>query len=189
LIGHKLDAEKVEKKVPQNLSGLDLQLSILEPLFKETAGPWIFSSVMPSAADAVLYYQLRWGKDIASGRLIDNLTGGGTMDIELEGTESVFNTERYPSVCKWFEEFESYVGKLPLVGKNITEHEVLQKLKARSESTKTARVPVPLLPTAAPPHIKLDSENGLLPGVKVSVAPDDTGRAEYVPSLGTFYNC
>lgn len=164
----------------ENFSGLDLQLSILEPLFKETAGPWIFSTQTPSAADAVLYYQLRWGKDIASGQLIENLTGGGTKNIELEGTESVFNTKRYPTLCNWFEEFEGYVEKLPVVEKKITEHKALQTLKAHIESTRIAQVPVPLIPTAAPPHVKLDSKNGLLSGVKVSVVPDDTGRAEYI---------
>lgn len=35
-----------------------------------------------------------------------------------------------------------------------------------------------LLPTPAPAHEELDKKAGLVPGVKVSVAPDDTGRDE-----------
>jgi hypothetical protein len=35
-----------------------------------------------------------------------------------------------------------------------------------------------LLPTPAKPHFDLDRKTGLVSGVKVSVAPDDTGRDE-----------
>ncbi len=35
-----------------------------------------------------------------------------------------------------------------------------------------------LTPTSAKPHYKVDKKLGLLPGIKVSVAPDDTGRDE-----------
>ena len=35
-----------------------------------------------------------------------------------------------------------------------------------------------VLPTPAEPHFDLDRKTGLVPGVKVSVAPDDTGRDE-----------
>jgi hypothetical protein len=35
-----------------------------------------------------------------------------------------------------------------------------------------------VLPTPAKPHFDLDRKTGLVPGTKVSVAPDDTGRDE-----------
>jgi hypothetical protein len=35
-----------------------------------------------------------------------------------------------------------------------------------------------VLPTPAKPHFDLDRKTGLVPGVKVSVVPDDTGRDE-----------
>lgn len=40
-----------------------------------------------------------------------------------------------------------------------------------------------LLLTPAPQHVEFDRKSGLLPGVQVSVAPDDTGRDD--PTLGT----
>ena len=40
-----------------------------------------------------------------------------------------------------------------------------------------------LLPTPAPQHVEFDRKLGLLPGVQVTVAPDDTGRGD--STLGT----
>jgi glutathione S-transferase len=176
LIGHKLDPEKLEKKIPLNLSGLDMQLSMLEPLFNDDMGePWIFSTRAPSAADISLYYQLKWGNDIAAGRYISDLTGGGTEDTDTVGAASVFNPKRYPGICKWFEAFTKYIEGLPDVEKKITEEEGLEILK---KSKKLESTDIPLIPTAAPPHKELDTRNGLHVGGKVSVAPDDTGRNE-----------
>jgi glutathione S-transferase len=176
LIGHKLDPEKLEKKIPLNLSGLDLQLSLLEPLFRNKTGPWIFSTKTPSAADIALYYQLKWGNDIAAGRYIANLTGGGTSDTDTDGTTSVFNPKRYPGLSKWFAAFTQYIDGLPIVESTIGDEEGLEILKRGTNAA--VRSDIPLLPTPAPSHLELDSENGLKMGIKVSVFPDDTGRNE-----------
>jgi hypothetical protein len=40
-----------------------------------------------------------------------------------------------------------------------------------------------LVPAAVAQHLVLDKQRGLLPGVLVSVAPDDTGRGN--PTVGT----
>jgi glutathione S-transferase len=176
LIGHKLDPEKLEKKVPLNLSSLDLQLSLLEPLFNEdTKGPWIFSTEAPSAADISLYYQLKWGNDIAAGRYIGDLTGGGTPDTDEAGAISVFNPRRYPRLSKWFQAFSDYIDRMPDVGRTITDKEGLQIL---IKSTSPGLQEIPLIPTPAPPHTELDARNSLHVGVEVFVAPDDTGRSE-----------
>ena len=51
LIGHPIDADKLEKKIPENLLNLDMQLSILEPLFASTTdGGFVFSTPKPSLA-------------------------------------------------------------------------------------------------------------------------------------------
>ncbi|KAK5283474.1 hypothetical protein LTR16_005448 [Cryomyces antarcticus] len=46
-----------------------------------------------------------------------------------------------------------------------------------------AAADAPLVPTPVQAHEELDAKNGLLPGTKVSVAPDDTGRDD--PTFGT----
>ena len=175
LIGHKLDPDKLERKVPQNLSGLDLHLSILEPLFKDNDGPWIFSTDRPSLADIALFYQLEWGNDIAAGRGIENLTAGETYDSSAQGATPVFNAQRYPNLMRWFDAFRSYLGRLP----NVEVREANSPENAlRAIGGYVFGKEIPLLPTSAPPHAELDANNGLLPRAAVSVAPDDTGRAE-----------
>lgn len=175
LIGHKLDPDKLERKVPQNLSGLDLHLSILEPLFKDTDGPWIFSTNRPSLADIALFYQLEWGNNIAAGRGTENLTGGETYDSSAQGATLVFNAQRYPNLMRWFDTFRLYLSRLP----NVEMREVDSPENAlRATRDYVFGKEIPLLPTSASPHVELDENNGLLPGAVVSVAPDDTGRAE-----------
>lgn len=178
LIGHKLDADKLESKIPQNLSGLDLQLSILEPLFAETnkQRQWVLSTEKPSLADVALFYQLDWGNDIAAGRGTKNLTGGGTYDEQVAlGATPVFNAERYPNLYRWFEAFRRYHNGLPSLETRLEEDPEIALKKIREFSIPSA---VPLLPTSVSPHVELDSKNGLVPGAEVSVAPDDTGREE-----------
>jgi glutathione S-transferase len=176
LIGHKLDPEKLEKKIPLNLSGLDLQLSLLEPLLSgDMTGSWIFSTEAPSAADIALYYQLKWGNDIAAGRYIGDLTGGGTPDTNEAGAVSVFNPERYPGLSKWFHKFADYMEQMPVVERTISEEEGLEIL---TKSVSSGSAEIPLVPTPASPHTDLDARNSLRVGVKVLVAPDDTGRSE-----------
>ncbi|TID18907.1 hypothetical protein E6O75_ATG06028 [Venturia nashicola] len=177
LIGHKLNAAKLAKKTPQNLSSLDLHLSILESQFAESKGGWIFATDKPSLADVALWYQLRWGIDIAAGNGINNLTGGGTADRGEDGTGSVFNEKRYPYLWRWFHAFEKYIESLPIMLKDCSEYEATKMLK-EYEGDK-----MELLRTPASPHLDLDGQNGLVAGAKVSVAPDDTGRNN--PTLGT----
>lgn len=168
LIGHKLNAAKLANKTPQNLSSLDLHFSILEPQFAE--GGWIFATDKPSLADIALWYQLRWGIDIAAGKGINNLTGGGTRDQSKDVTGSVFNEKRYPHLWRWFYAFEKHIESLPVMLKDCSEAEAAKILEEyRGEKMDFLRTP-------ATPHWDLDSQNGLVTGVKVSVAPDDTGR-------------
>jgi glutathione S-transferase len=90
LIGHVLDADKLEKKVDGNLGRLDLQLGLFEDWLAEGKGRgWLFDTETPSMADVSLYYQLDWGKEIASGKGIGDLTGGGTEDTNTVGMGEV----------------------------------------------------------------------------------------------------
>ena len=179
--------------MPSNLSGLDLHLvrtsssssskiadltnvqSILEPQFVLGSSPWIFSTPHPSLVDISLYYQLDWGNNIAAGRGLNNLTGGGTEDTNTEGATSVFNAERYPALYKWFKTMKEHFEGLPSTETKVTEPEpALKQLRDfKPETSKSS-----LIPTPAKPHFDLDKKLGLVPGVKVSVAPDDTGRDE-----------
>lgn len=170
LIGHKLNAAKLAKKTPQNLSSLDLHFSILEPQFAESKEGWIFATDKPSLADIALWYQLRWGIDIAAGKGIYNLTGGGTTDQAKDVTGSVFNEERYPRLWRWFHAFEKHIESLPTMLKDCSEDEAVNILKGYKGEN------MDLLLTPANPHWDLDGQNGLVSGAKVSVVPDDTGR-------------
>lgn len=193
LIGHTLDAEKLGRKVVQNLSGLDLQLSLIEELFssppiasegeKETR-KWIFTDAeTPSLADVAVWYQLDWGEKISRGEGIHNLTGGGTRDGDGEGIQSVFNKDRYPGLTAWFERFRDFMANLPNVESRIEKDDNagVEKALQRLKQT-TLKGEVPLLPTPTPPHAELDARNGLVAGVEVTIAPDDTGRDS--PTLG-----
>lgn len=127
-----------------------------------------------------MYYQLRWGLDIAAGKGIYNLTAGGTKDTEDDITGSVFNEERYPGVWNWFHALESYLKSLPDLEKTVDSDtkewkEALKVSQAFSDENL-------LVPTSAGEHPKLDAQRDLVPGVSVSIAPDDTGRDD--PTLG-----
>lgn len=180
LIGHKLDADKLEKKVPENLSRLDMQLSILEPLFANEDTPWIFSTSSPSLADISVYYQLSWGSDIAAGKLISNLTGGGTSDTNNVGATAVFNAKRYPALFTWYTTMTRYIENLSSTEKKDPDFkEVVQLMKDSPSLGKKSL----LLPTPRSSHVELDQKTGLVEGAMVSVAPDDTGRSD--PTVGT----
>jgi glutathione S-transferase len=175
LIGHRLDPEKLEKKIPQNLSNLDLQLSLFEDLFREADDEWVFWTPTPSLADISIFYQLSWGMDMASGKGIYNLTGGGTPDTAADsGAKSVFNAERYPATWLWFERFKVHMQRLPDVEKVIDDKEAERLLEGIPDTGPK------VLPTPAKPHDQLDARGGLVPGAVVSITPDDTGRDEYV---------
>ena len=111
LIGHKLNPDKLEKKVPSNLSGMDLQLSLLEPLFVP-GKKWVFDGEEPSAADVALFF-LDWAEQISRGQGVKDLTGGSAPDGGGEGMGSVLNKERYPGIFAWWQRFGAYLAKLP----------------------------------------------------------------------------
>jgi hypothetical protein len=153
---------------------------MLEPLVSQANNtPWLFSTPEPSLADISLYYQLAWGLDVAAGRGIENLTGGGTRDTKGAGVEG-FNTQRYPGLTRWFGHIRDYLDCLPSKETIVTDEcDVLQKIKACEGP---ARQPE-LLPTAAPQLMELDDALGLMVGSLVSAAPADTGRSS--PTVGT----
>ncbi|KAK5945622.1 hypothetical protein PMZ80_002827 [Knufia obscura] len=183
LIGHKLDADKLERKVPKNLAGLDTFLSILEPLFAGEEG-WLLGGEKPSAADVSLYYQLDWGERISRGEGIEDLTGGGTADGFGQGMREVFNSGRYPSLLGWYERFRKYIDGSPSTETRVERgdekgvDEVMKRLEQSGSSEK-----VPLLPTPCASLETLEKRNGLDIGKKVSVAPQDTGQN--YPTVGT----
>jgi len=181
LIGHPLNPDKLEKKVPENLSRLDMQLSILEPLFTtRDNSPWIFSAATPSLADISLYTQLSWGVDIAKGHLINNLTGGGTSDTNTEGAAAVFNATRYPGVWTWYKMMRHYLDNLQSTEDKDPDFGGVLKQMRKSPTLGRKSL---LLPTPRNTHAELDGKCGIVEGAMVSVAPDDTGRAD--PTIGT----
>ena len=177
LIGHPIDAAKLAKKIPENLSGLDMQLSILEPSLAEADAqhPWLFSTATPSLADIALFTQLNWGAEISAGTGASDLTGGARdPDSTAQGAAPVFNALRYPRVFGWFEAFRAFHDGLPSVEtRRVDPEPALAKVRAEALLDT-----VPLLPTPVFPHAELDRRNGLVEGALVSVAPDDTGRAK-----------
>lgn len=182
LIGHKLDPNKLEQKVPRNLVSLDTYLSVLEPMFEGDG--WVLGTKKPSLADVSLYYQLEWGRNISRGIGIDDLTGGGTSDGTGEGMEPVFNKERYPGLHSWYVRFEEHVGNLPVVEERVEkgdEKGVRDVMKRLNEAERSEEVL--LLPTPKKRSEDLESRLGFKFGAKVSVAPDDTGRGD--PTVGT----
>lgn len=177
LIGHPIDADKLEKKIPENLSKMDMQLSMFEPMFdNEDDGSWIFSTSAPSLADISLYYELSWASDIASGKTTEHITQGETSDGELEGATPVFNAQRYPRLFAWYRMMERYMESLPDVESKAPADfgEVLKSMKEAPALGKKSL----LLPTPRSTHADLDKKCGLTEGVVISIAPDDTGRNE-----------
>lgn len=182
LIGHKLDPNKLEQKVPRNLVSLDTYLSVIEPMFEE--GGWALGTSKPSLADVSLYYQLEWGRNISRGIGIEDLTGGGTGDGTGEGMEAVFSSDRYPGLVGWYHRFKDYVDKLPVVEGRIEKEDVKGVDGVMKQLAETQRSEgVLLLPTPNDRAEDLESRLGLKIGAKVSVAPDDTGRGD--PTVGT----
>lgn len=184
LIGHKLDPKKLKAKVPQNLAAFDLHLSLLEPAFVGPDAKWVFQTETPSLGDVSLYYQIRWGVDIASGKGVYNLTGGGTSDTATNITASVWNEERYPGLWRWLHRFEAYIDSLPNPEVVVPRRDLRWKEQvSKANFWEEERL---LVPTAVPPHGDLDRRRGLVPGVMASVVPDDTGRGD--PTVGKLVN-
>jgi hypothetical protein len=178
LIGHPLNAAKLAAKLPQHLSNLDLHLSLLEPTLQSAT--WAIPTKTPSLADLSLYYQLRWGMDIAAGKGVYNLTGGNVQESGEDVTSLVFNEGRFPGIWRWFHAFEAHVASLPdlettVDGDSAEWKAELQRAELWPEDL--------LLVPAADQNELLDERRGLVPGVMVSIAPDDTGRGD--PTVGS----
>lgn len=119
--------------------------------------------------------------DIGAGRGIGDLSGGGASDTDDDVVGQVFNGKRYPGLMRWFGAFEKYVGGLPDTQVTVPEGDTQWKEALR-------RTPLLgdedlLVPSAVAPHEALDTRRGMVPGVGVSVVPDDTGRGN--PTKGT----
>jgi hypothetical protein len=170
--------EKLQAKIPDNLSNLDLHLSMLEPMFR--SGTWAIPTGTPSLADLSLYYELRWGMDIAGGKGISDLSGGGTSDTDNDVVGQVFNEKRYPGLMRWFNAFEAHIDALPDLQVKVAKGDTQWKETLRQ--TPLLRDENLLVPTAVAPHTALDTQRGLIPGASVSVVPDDTGRGN--PTMG-----
>ncbi|KAF7189345.1 hypothetical protein HII31_09323 [Pseudocercospora fuligena] len=183
LIGHKLDPDYLERKIPENTWKLDQHLSMLEPLFEgrdRLQQPWIFGTPTPSLGDIALWYQTWWCTEISAGRLMENLTGGGIPDSPHPGAGAVFNADRYPGIWDWYHSFSRYFDALPNVEATDPDwQDVLKQLKGTPELARSAW----LLPTPRPAQAEIDSKCGLTEGSLVSIAPDDTGKAD--PTIGT----
>jgi glutathione S-transferase len=175
LIGHTLSAEKLGSKIGQNLASLDLHLNMLESGFAKK-GAWVLQTETPSLADISLYYQLRWGIDIAAGRGIENLSGGEAKNTGEDVVGKVFSVERYPGLWAWFHAFEAHIASLPDL--QATNPEGWLDAVKESEMKQDSEL---MVPTAG--EYQPDLQRDLVPGVHVSVAPDDTGRGN--PTLGT----
>jgi hypothetical protein len=154
--------------------------SLLEPLFQDESAKWIFSTPTPSLADIALYYQLNWGMDMASGRGIEDLTGGGTKDTDTEGALGIFSKDRYPGLHKWFHEFRSFVNSLPSMETVATSPEATSRALEELRNSQETDDGEMLLPTLNASHQEFDEKNGLILGTRVSVVPEDTGRDKYV---------
>lgn len=185
LIGHKLDPEKLERKIPQNKVGLDTYLSILEPLFANgsNANPWMLGGDKPSAADVSLFYQLQWGEMISRGEGVGYLTHEEAGEGGGEGIGDIFNQDRYPGLFAWYNRFKKYTDDLPNHESRIEKGdaegvESLMKILEAYERSED----VALLPTPNKRLENLESKIGLNIGSRVSVAPDDTGRDN--PTIG-----
>jgi glutathione S-transferase len=187
LIGHPLDADKLERKLPENLLKLDHQLSMLEPLFVD--GPWIFSTPTPSLADISVYYELLWGYEISTGRNNSSLTMGDASDSSENITDPIFNVIRYPGVCAFYNRMKRYFDELPSTEDDRSNdvEGVMNEMRAAPMMEKNSL----LIPTPRSSLSGLEEKVGLKEGALVSIVPDDTGRGEYVFSItnhSTFSN-
>ena len=184
LVGHAIDADKLERKIPEGMWKLDQHLSMLERFFHQSDSDqsqslWLFGTSAPSLADVALYAQLWWCTEISQGNLMENLTGGGTKDTKHPGIGNVFNVQRYPGLCGWFQRFEKYMAELPLTEiKDPDWNRVRQALREAPE----VGVEASLLPTRNTVHGEVDTDAGLETGSTVSIYPDETGRFD--PTIG-----
>lgn len=198
LIGHPLDADKLERKLPRNLAGMEMHLSMLEPTFHPVPGDgdrplFIFRTATPSLADVAFYYQLKWSREISSGSLIADLTGAEHADIpRLVGLEEIFTPARYPGIWAWYRSMQTALGDLddPQVMLRRIPKDDLTSISATLQTLSRSDLPhdIPMaLPTPNAWAAALDSRSGLTLGREVVVAPDDTGRDD--PIYGRLVGC
>ena len=186
LIGHKLDPDKLQKKMPEKLSEVDMQCSMLEAMLEDTApgSTWIFDTKTPSMADVAWYVQLDWGWKNSQGAYIDNLTAGDASSNESDlRMDPVFNEDRYPRVLQWFNDVKQYLEQQPSTQTRVEDSDTAKISELLKQITNIpATADVPLLRTPAPPFTDLDAKSGLVKGATVAIAPDDTGRGD--PTTG-----
>ena len=182
LVGHAIDADKLEKKIPEGMWKLDQHFSMLERFFPQSTSEdveWLFGTETPSLADVALYAQLWWCTQISQGNLMENLTGGGTKDAKHPGIEAVFNKNRYPRLLNWFESFKEHIAALPSTEtKDPDWNTVLETLRAAPD----VEIESSLLPTPNAVRGEVDHNAGLKIGTDVSIYPDETGRFD--PTVG-----
>ena len=86
--------------------------------------------------------------------------------------------ERYPNLHAWSKKVKTYFAGLPSTETRVEDARQVEEVMKQLQSCEAAQPESLLIPTPSPPHYELDRRIGLVPGVKVSVAPDDTGRDE-----------
>lgn len=166
---------------------------MLESLLAETSGTgkgegegagggWVLNTQQPSLADIAFFYQLDWGREIAKGNGVKDLTAGEVDDGGEPGAEALF--ARYPLIEGWFKRTKEYFEGLPTNETRVErgDEEGVERVM-RSIRECELQKEVPLLPTSAGPYTELDERNGLKTGVKIAIAPVDTGMND--PSVGT----
>ena len=190
LIGHVLDPDKLEAKVPENLGRMEMQLNLLEPLF--AGGKFIFRTEKPSLADVALFYQLKWGREVSRGELVADLTAGGNDDLVgsgLEGMDTVFTAERFPNLWAWFDKMMGAIAGIDDVGdERCAMERVVELGDTRGVEEVTRRIREADLPReisvvltgANAWNQELDARVGIAVGKRVRIAPDDTGMNDPV---------
>jgi len=106
-------------------------------------------------------------------------------DVDGEGAEGVFNAIRYPFLWKWFHLLREYMASLPDVEKRVEGSEEMAVDEAIEQLNDFPKLGADgMIQTPAAQLVDLDSKVGLYvgQGLKVSVAPDDTGRDD--PMIG-----
>lgn len=185
LVGHAIDPDKLERKIPEGMWKLDHHFSMLERLFpRDPSSPhWLFATATPSLADVALYAQLWWCREISQGNLMENLTGGGTKDAKYPGIGTIFNKERYPGLLRWFSNFEEYIAALPSTETKAPESDAgWQAVLHSLRNAPSADEEDLLLPTPNTVQSGVDAKAGLNLGSMVSIYPDETGRFD--PTIG-----
>lgn len=185
LIGHKLDPDKLERKIPEKLNEVDSHLSLLEELLANTTEeyPWIFETKALGLIDVAFWSQLDWAEKVSRGEGVENLTGGEAPGGQYEGMQAVFNSDRYPKTLAWFHNVKKYYDSLPLLERKVEEKDSkgVDKVLSLLNGVKSDHN-IDLISTPASAYKELNERNGLHKGAHVDVTPDDTGRGD--PSRG-----